>query len=180
MAFQSNSLPSSYKVLNHGDLWVNNFMFKYEEEKPVDVIFVDFQMSFYSSPGIDINYFICTSPKTAIRLKNRTKILEHYHKSFASTLKQLNYNQRTITFDDALKEISTREFYGFTSAIGILPLLMMNKEASKNSNIENLADENASEKIRQLIYNEPNYVEAMQALTKYFDDNKVFDRVLAN
>lgn len=31
---------SSFKVLNHGDLWTNNFMIKYENKMPVDVLFV--------------------------------------------------------------------------------------------------------------------------------------------
>lgn len=36
-------LPGEITVLNHGDLWVNNFMYKYDDEqptKPIDAIFV--------------------------------------------------------------------------------------------------------------------------------------------
>jgi len=37
------TLPGEITVLNHGDLWVNNFMYKYDDEqptKPIDAIFV--------------------------------------------------------------------------------------------------------------------------------------------
>lgn len=36
-------IPDEITVLNHGDLWVNNFLFKYAEdkpEKPIDALFV--------------------------------------------------------------------------------------------------------------------------------------------
>lgn len=38
-------IPGELTVLNHGDLWVNNFMYKYDEEDstvPIDAIFVSF------------------------------------------------------------------------------------------------------------------------------------------
>lgn len=42
-------------VLNHADLWVNNFLFAYDGDlKPTDCIFIDFQGSFWGSPTNDL------------------------------------------------------------------------------------------------------------------------------
>lgn len=37
-----NSSSDNIKVINHGDCWVNNIMFKYSDNKPVDIQFVGF------------------------------------------------------------------------------------------------------------------------------------------
>lgn len=31
-----------FQVINHGDMWVNNIMFKYDRGEPVDILFVSF------------------------------------------------------------------------------------------------------------------------------------------
>lgn len=107
-----NKTPAAIKVLNHGDLWINNFLFKYEEGKPVDVIFVDYQMSYFTSPGLDINYFLCTSPTNEVREKKVDALIETYYNHFSKTLKNLSKQQYTI--EDIKKEIRSREFYGKT------------------------------------------------------------------
>lgn len=48
-------MKSGFTVLNHGDLWVNNFMFEYDGDmNPTECIFIDFQGSFWGSPAGDL------------------------------------------------------------------------------------------------------------------------------
>jgi len=62
-------VPDSLSFLNHGDFWVNNMMFHYcpETGKPDQVRFIDFQMTRYSTPVLDLHYFIHSSASEQVR-----------------------------------------------------------------------------------------------------------------
>lgn len=167
---------SGYKVLNHGDSWVNNFLFKYEEGKPVDVVFVDYQMSYYSTPGIDLNYFLNTSPSNGVRINKRETIIETYYDVFASTLADIHVKS-IPTISMLRKEINRGEYYGFVAAVGILPLVVLDKEAAKDSSLEAIGDAEASAKLRNAMYTNKVYQAAMKDILMQMEDHHVLDRL---
>lgn len=65
-------------VLNHGDLWVNNFMFKYHNEKPVECKFVDYQLSRYCSPAFDLAAMVYINSTLETRNRHLDDILNTY------------------------------------------------------------------------------------------------------
>lgn len=157
------------KVLNHGDLWVNNMMFKYNDEtkKPTDVIFVDYQLSYYSSPGLDLNYFLNTSPTCEARENCREEIILTYYKSLTKALKEFGY-KKIPTIGDIVKEIERKEFFGLFACLAILPLVLMEKQA-ENGGLEALADEENSRKMRDIMFNGKTYQKAMKFILKRFN-----------
>lgn len=168
----------TFKVLNHGDSWVNNLMFKYKNGKPVDVIFVDYQMSYYSSPGIDLNYFINTSPHNEIRESQIDEILHVYYENFSAILKSLGV-KHIPSMNDVRNEIERCEYYGLMAALGILPLVVLHKEASENSNFESMGDEQESEKHRVAMYTNGFYQNAIKPILRRFDEHQLLDDLAA-
>lgn len=167
---------STYKVLNHGDFWVNNYLFKYNEGKPVDVIFVDLQMCYFSSPGIDVNYFLNTSPQNEVREFDRDDIINDYYRNFSHTLSDLNV--KNIPSKAMLdKELNAYDFYGFMAAIGVLPIVLLDAESSKESNLEALADADAGARIRHAMYFGSNFQNAMKFLLPKFEQSNVLDKL---
>ncbi|KAJ9581046.1 hypothetical protein L9F63_023770 [Diploptera punctata] len=75
-------------VLLHGDLWLNNMMFRYSEEtgNVQDVRFVDFQLSCVSSPAVDLQYFLNSSASPQVLENNLDKLLQEYHTTLCNTL----------------------------------------------------------------------------------------------
>nr|XP_023023754.1 uncharacterized protein LOC111511913 [Leptinotarsa decemlineata] len=78
-------------VIIHGDCHNNNFLFRYEEndeENPLDVAILDWQISTLNSPAMDLSCFLylCASGESLSRLE---ELLELYHSNLRDFLRQL-------------------------------------------------------------------------------------------
>lgn len=115
--FQTN-VTNTFRVLNHGDCWVNNYMFKYDGENlknPQHVVFIDYQIVFYASPGIDLNYFFNTSIKLELMRHEsfRSNLIKLYHDSLSENMKKLGVSLHEIPTVQRIKEeVKNTEFYG--------------------------------------------------------------------
>jgi thiamine kinase-like enzyme len=65
----------SFNVFNHNDVWINNLMYKYENARVKDVLLLDYQLSCWGSPAIDLNYFLYGSIRDDVREKNFDKLI---------------------------------------------------------------------------------------------------------
>ncbi|XP_011182551.2 uncharacterized protein LOC105212346 isoform X2 [Zeugodacus cucurbitae] len=165
-------------VMNHGDLWLGNTMFAYDDpkqpDKPTRAIFMDFQFNFYSSPGCDLNFFLNTSVRLHLLQQRRDDLIYVYYKTFRETLEFLHY-ENIPTLDDLKYELRSRELYGLFALFGFLPLVTMPKELSDDSNIDNLVHE----EFARLKYKKVFAEAALQAELKYglkrLDDLGVLD-----
>ncbi|KAF2886932.1 hypothetical protein ILUMI_19241 [Ignelater luminosus] len=104
----------AFHVLNHGDAWVNNFLFSYTPKgKLKDFRFVDYQMVVYSSPAIDLHYFWATSPKMEVRKEHLDTILDRYYAQLLHNLSRFQYSlERVPTRSQFLKDFESKAFYG--------------------------------------------------------------------
>ncbi|KAH8397964.1 hypothetical protein KR222_007509, partial [Zaprionus bogoriensis] len=165
-------------VLNHGDLWVNNFMYKYDEQqtsKPIDAIFVDFQNSFFGSPGCDINFFLNSSVQLDV-LRHRREFLVHtYYDALRESLERM-HAAHVPSLEDIQREIRARELYGFFSSYAFLPMVTMRKEDSHDLSMEALCDRDFAERKVQLMFtSNPRTTHTLRYALRRFDELGIFD-----
>jgi aminoglycoside phosphotransferase (APT) family kinase protein len=64
---------SCFNVLIHGDLWVNNILLRGDASA---ALLVDFQLTHFTSPVLDLHYFIMTSATLEVRINHIGRLLE--------------------------------------------------------------------------------------------------------
>ncbi|XP_025262467.1 uncharacterized protein LOC105247775 [Camponotus floridanus] len=124
---------NEFNVINHGDCWVNNMMFKYNDDgKPIDHVFVDFQLCFYGSPAIDLLYFLNTSPSQDIFKDNRDTLYNEYLDTLSTTMKQLDCKTQPLTKEELKASMKQRASFGMIISMTALPLMLSDKDKAKD------------------------------------------------
>ncbi|BFF93391.1 uncharacterized protein DMAD_11252 [Drosophila madeirensis] len=166
-----------YVVLNHGDMWTNNFMYGYDNaaqpEVPTRAIFVDFQLSFYGSPACDLNFFLNTSLKFELVQERREELIKVYYEAFRDTLEYARF-EHIPTYEDLLYELRSRETYGVFAMFAFLPMITMPKELSADNSIDNMQDESFKQKKMDAIFAQKSLNDYQKWALKRFDALGVF------
>jgi hypothetical protein len=115
LAKVAEPMRNGFRVLNHADLWVNNFMFKYDEGNLSDVLFIDYQMPFWGSPAKDLLYLLITSVRDEDKLQNFDNLMEFYHRELVSSLKKLDYQKPIPTLAELHVDLLEKGSYGRSS-----------------------------------------------------------------
>ncbi|KFB53865.1 AGAP010766-PA-like protein [Anopheles sinensis] len=166
-----------FRVLNHGDLWSNNIMIRYDPNEPStvrDVVFVDLQISFYTSPGIDLNYVLANCPNYETRTR-LDELIDVYYRSFSATLRQLQYHT-VPTMEQVRREIRRMEFFSLVSVVSVLPIVLMDQTDEVVADMESLlSDGSDGEKAREIQYNGVNYQRIVRPMLVEFNRRGLLD-----
>lgn len=106
-------------VINHGDCWMPNFLFRYDAAgAPISATMIDFQLTRYSSPALDISFFVYSCTSQALRESHYEDLLKAYHQSLSEMLTDLGSNpEELFSYADLQKEL--HEFARFGCGMGI-------------------------------------------------------------
>ncbi|XP_050296035.1 uncharacterized protein LOC126735954 [Anthonomus grandis grandis] len=105
-------------VILHGDCWNNNMMFKYQDaskKKPTDMVFLDFQLSTVGSPIYDLSYYLYSIADENL-LKYHDLLLQTYHRSLVSFLRELKEESINISLEDIKRHWIEYGKFGLTMA----------------------------------------------------------------
>ncbi|XP_059621220.1 uncharacterized protein LOC132264902 [Phlebotomus argentipes] len=161
-------------VLNHGDMWSNNMLFRHSEKenRSDDVLFVDFQEGFYGSPGIDLNFFLYTSVEIDLLLNNYDDLLAFYHSELEKTLQLLGYSGKFPTLQDITNEVINKGDHGLMTLLGMVPVMITpHTEYSEASYF--FEDTEETLKARDLIFDNQQHIENLAKLLPKFVENEI-------
>ncbi|XP_065209361.1 uncharacterized protein LOC135837869 [Planococcus citri] len=166
------SKSNSLNVLNHGDYWSSNIMFKKEkQDMKIRVKLVDFQNCRWCNPVIDILSLFITSVQFQVFENKGDDLLEIYHDTFTYWLKFLKCEE-TYTLDELKTDMKNTYLFGLNVIAGVLPLAMrkpndlnLKKAVDDENNINN--DEAAR------MYQEEKYIDAVIKWMLFYEENGV-------
>lgn len=133
---------NGFRVFNICDLWINNLMFRVDENSEVqDVVLLDYQLAYYGSPATDLNYFLFGSLNENVRKVHFKFIVREYHKHLKTTLEKLNYSGKIPSLKDIHVDIIRNSLIAVIASTCLTPLILMESEGFEN--LENLTSRRA-------------------------------------
>lgn len=107
---------NQFNTLNHDDLWSTNLLIKPNNGSQVapfdDVVIIDLQFAYWSSPATDLHYFFNTSLCESLRPKRFDELLKFYYEQLAHFLRQLKYQKHIPTCTEFETHYAERMFLG--------------------------------------------------------------------
>ncbi|XP_017768392.1 PREDICTED: uncharacterized protein LOC108556695 isoform X2 [Nicrophorus vespilloides] len=103
-----------YRVINHGDAWFNNIMLKDGK-----AMLLDLQIMRFTSPAVDLSYFLYVNLKPSMRRENLDRFLDVYLENLEGVKRSKNW---------LVKEMKEFAVVGFINALWLLPLFYFKKE----------------------------------------------------
>lgn len=118
-----------------------------------------------NSAGLDLNYFVFTSPCANICLKI-DEMLATYYSSFMDTVQKLDIKlNRSFTFNDLKSDFQKRAFFGFIALIIVYPITVT--ETTDVKDINDILDETTS---KRQTYQSPIFKNRFKLTLPYFID----------
>lgn len=118
------------KVLSHRDVWKNNMMFKFDDEKsfenPLHCVLLDFQTVRYLSVTIDVLMaIICTTTRSHYE-KNFNYYVKFYYDQLSSELEKFNINlTEKMSFESFIKSCDYHKTFALVYNCVVLMITMI-------------------------------------------------------
>lgn len=155
-----------YGVIGHGDCWINNILYKYEDstnpKSPSEICFLDWQLSHVGSPVLDLSYFIFTSTDKELRDKHYDHLIQEYYNSLSSFLRELGSDPEKMLPYKVLQE-HLKKFSVFGLYMSMSLLQLMTSEVDEIPDVHNSTSiDNVMEKFNYKSQNVEKYHERIR------------------
>ncbi|PSN46877.1 hypothetical protein C0J52_19077, partial [Blattella germanica] len=126
----NNKNEEDFHVLCHGDVWMNNLMFRYSDHNKhaTDMRFVDFQTCYWTSPSLDLVYFINANASIEV-LENQNILIDEYHKVLCDTLNVLGHGHLSPKKSHIYDQYEKMHNYGLVTGIVVRSGIFAEKDS---------------------------------------------------
>lgn len=157
-------------VLCHGDVWVTNLMFRYDNYNKVNGMkLIDFQMAHYNNPVLDLIFFIFTTSQN--RFTDIDPLLKTYYEAFVETTNKLNYQiRKPFTLEILKNEYKNKLFYGLAVALNGLQTTPTGPSDDPKEDI--MLDDDGS--VKESVYFSQTLSNSLKEILPYFEKLGVF------
>ncbi|XP_012285643.1 uncharacterized protein LOC105702567 [Orussus abietinus] len=163
--------PDEFCVLNHGDCWINNMLFRENGKgEPIDLLMVDFQYSVYTSPAIDLLYFINICPEAKLKCDMDDFFLEHYLKVLKKYMKSIGCKTEPPTMEQLKRAMLKRRVYAVMSGLIYFPRMV-----ADNDDIESFDEFLETGDTKMDIFKNPDVVTVFRKLITTMNDKGYLD-----
>lgn len=138
----SGEAAEPFSIVNHGDCWNNNMMYVYgnESDVPANISLLDFQISRYSSPALDLVYFLFSSTDKRLRDNYYTEVLQLYHNALTTNLTKMGSDAaKLFSFNDLQDQL--KKFGRYALIIAPMLLNIITSKPDDIPDLDNLAEE---------------------------------------
>ncbi|XP_037817362.1 uncharacterized protein LOC119607493 [Lucilia sericata] len=148
---------NEFNVLNHGDCWSNNVMFKHDASGKIKETFlVDYQIPRYGTPAQDLYYFLLSSTKYELKIKHFDYFIRYYHSELLKNLKLLNYFKKLPTLSDIHISLHKHHPWALSTVVGVMAAVLL--DPNDNANFDNfLGDDDAGIKFKIQMFSNARY-----------------------
>uniref|UniRef100_W8AYD7 CHK kinase-like domain-containing protein n=1 Tax=Ceratitis capitata TaxID=7213 RepID=W8AYD7_CERCA len=107
-----NGNQSGVQVLNHGDFHVKNLMVKNDGNKLKDLMVLDYQVSIFGSPAIDLHYAFTMMYSPSMRRERMDELLYYYIINLQETLRKVEFHGHIPTIQEIRAEMQAYRHWG--------------------------------------------------------------------
>lgn len=129
-----NIFTEPWLVGTHGDCWVNNILFRHNDnQKPEEVILVDFQVFREACPTFDLAYFLFTSVRSSIRNPREKELFKIYYNQVIECCEALHVTPpKGFTFENLMRRWRRAKIFGLLIAMPLLSIVLKPQEEAKD------------------------------------------------
>jgi len=133
-----------FNIITHGDCWNNNILYHYKNgnKVPDNICLVDWQLTRYSSPVLDLHYNLFSSTDKQFRDEHYDSLMELYYSTLSKTVEKLGSNpEKLFSYDDFQNEL--KQFGNFAYLVAPIMTQMNLVDSADVVNLDEYSEKTA-------------------------------------